>query len=62
MDIYVPRRLILERPLMEAICGGVGEVAQICVMYPLETIKVSCTARLQQVAASWQQVIVCRLA
>jgi hypothetical protein len=25
---------------MEAVCGGVGEVAQICVLYPLETIKV----------------------
>lgn len=25
---------------MEAMCGAIGEVAQICVMYPLETIKV----------------------
>lgn len=34
------RRLVLDRTLMEAVCGGVGEVAQICVLYPLETIKV----------------------
>jgi len=31
---------VLDRTLMEALCGGVGEVAQICVLYPLETIKV----------------------
>lgn len=37
-------RLVLERPLMEAICGGVGEVAQVCILYPLETIKVQCQA------------------
>lgn len=29
---------------MEAICGGLGEIAQICVLYPLETIKVGCFA------------------
>lgn len=33
-------RLVLDRPVMEAICGGLGEIAQICVLYPLETIKV----------------------
>lgn len=33
-------RLVLDRTVMEAVCGGVGEVAQICVLYPLETIKV----------------------
>jgi hypothetical protein len=37
-------RLLLERPFMEAICGAVGEVAQVCVLYPLETIKVKCQA------------------
>jgi hypothetical protein len=43
--------LVLERPLMEAMCGAIGEVAQICVMYPLETIKVrsnSAHSSLQQ--------------
>ncbi|KAI8469632.1 MAG: mitochondrial carrier domain-containing protein [Monoraphidium minutum] len=35
-------KLLLERPLMEMICGAVGEVAQVCVLYPLETIKVKC--------------------
>jgi hypothetical protein len=34
------RRLVLDRTVMEAVCGGIGEVAQICVLYPLETIKV----------------------
>lgn len=33
---------LIPRPLMEAICGAAGEVAQICVLYPLETIKVRC--------------------
>jgi hypothetical protein len=34
---------------MEAMCGAIGEVAQICVMYPLETIKV-CSAQQTQLA------------
>jgi hypothetical protein len=37
-------RLVLDRSLMEAICGAVGEVAQVVVLYPLETIKVKCQA------------------
>ncbi|KAF8066349.1 SAMC1 [Scenedesmus sp. PABB004] len=36
--------LVLARPAMEAICGGVGEVAAVCVLYPLETVKVKCQA------------------
>jgi hypothetical protein len=43
--------LVLERPLMEAMCGAIGEVAQICVMYPLETIKVCSDSAY----SSWQQ-------
>lgn len=46
------RRLVLDRTLMEAVCGGVGEVAQICVLYPLETIKV------REAARAWQQCCV----
>lgn len=38
--IWLCRRLVLDRTLMEALCGGIGEIAQICVLYPLETIKV----------------------
>lgn len=38
--LYTCYRSFLPRPVMEAICGAVGEVAQICILYPLETIKV----------------------
>jgi hypothetical protein len=41
-------KLVLNRALMEAVCGGVGEIAQICLLYPLETLKVGrcwCTVR-----------------
>jgi hypothetical protein len=60
-------RLVLDRTLMEAVCGGVGEVAQICVLYPLETIKVRTpqrefarapvpqSARTQPGAAQWER-------
>eukprot|EP00878_Enallax_costatus_P032553 GHUV01035784.1.p1 GENE.GHUV01035784.1~~GHUV01035784.1.p1 ORF type:complete len:334 (+),score=111.85 GHUV01035784.1:363-1364(+) len=51
------QKLILERPLMEAICGGVGEVAQICVLYPLETIKVKCQSDGLSAAAVIQQLL-----
>lgn len=50
------RRLVLDRTLMEAVCGGVGEVAQICVLYPLETIKVKCQSDGLAAAAVLQQL------
>lgn len=47
---------------MEAICGGVGEVAQICVLYPLETIKVGRIAScLQQPINGLHDCIVSRM-
>lgn len=42
---------------MEAICGGVGEVAQICVLYPLETIKVSQPLSLAPVEAASMDIV-----
>lgn len=30
----------LPRPLMEVICGAVGEIVQVAVLYPMDTIKV----------------------
>ncbi|KXZ43612.1 hypothetical protein GPECTOR_85g342 [Gonium pectorale] len=38
------RKLLLPQPLVDAICGAVGEVSQIVILYPLETIKVRCQA------------------
>ena len=39
--LRTPRtRSKLPRPLVDALCGAFGEVCQICVLYPLETIKV----------------------
>jgi hypothetical protein len=29
---------------VEAFCGAIGEISQICVLYPLETIKIKCQA------------------
>lgn len=46
------KRLLLDRPLMEMVCGAVGEVAQVCVLYPLETLKVKCQAEGVAAAAA----------
>lgn len=51
------QKLVLDRTLMEALCGGVGEVAQICVLYPLETIKVKCQSDGLATAAVMQQLL-----
>lgn len=64
--IWLCRRLVLDRTLMEALCGGIGEVAQICVLYPLETIKVR-THPAHDIALwgngrTWQQLDVAALA
>lgn len=37
-------KMKLPRPLMEAFCGAVGEIASVAVLYPLDTIKVRCQA------------------
>ncbi|EFJ49599.1 hypothetical protein VOLCADRAFT_89479 [Volvox carteri f. nagariensis] len=37
-------RFYLPQPAVDAICGAVGEVCQIVILYPLETIKVRCQA------------------
>ncbi|GFR49742.1 hypothetical protein Agub_g11899 [Astrephomene gubernaculifera] len=37
-----PRKFLMPQPLVDAICGAVGEVSQIILLYPLETIKVRC--------------------
>lgn len=39
-----PDRLKIPRPVMEAFFGAVGEIAQVAVLYPLDTIKVRCQA------------------
>ncbi|WIA22871.1 hypothetical protein OEZ86_009816 [Tetradesmus obliquus] len=51
------QNLVLDRPLMEAMCGAIGEVAQICVMYPLETIKVRCQSDGIAAATVLQQLL-----
>eukprot|EP00198_Chlamydomonas_reinhardtii_P001375 XP_001690711.1 predicted protein [Chlamydomonas reinhardtii] len=38
------KRFLLPQPVVDAICGAVGEVSQIVLLYPLETIKVRCQA------------------
>lgn len=36
--------LRLPRPVIDALCGAIGEIAQVSVLYPLDTIKVRCQA------------------
>ncbi|GLC60541.1 hypothetical protein PLESTB_001624900 [Pleodorina starrii] len=38
------QKFYLPQPVVDAICGAVGEVSQIVLLYPLETIKVRCQA------------------
>ncbi|KAG2497459.1 hypothetical protein HYH03_004614 [Edaphochlamys debaryana] len=40
----VDKKFLLPQPVVDAICGAVGEVAQIVILYPMETIKVRCQA------------------
>lgn len=43
--LAVPHRLLLPIALVDAISGAVGEVSQIVLLYPLETVKVgACVA------------------
>lgn len=39
--LHTRRSFYLPQPIVDAICGAVGEVSQIVLLYPLETIKVS---------------------
>ncbi|GIL80177.1 hypothetical protein Vretifemale_9357 [Volvox reticuliferus] len=40
----IDSKFYLPQPVVDAICGAVGEVSQIVILYPLETIKVRCQA------------------
>lgn len=40
--LFLVRSIQVARPVMEAFVGAVGEVAQISILYPLETMKVKC--------------------
>lgn len=48
--------LQLPRELAEVICGAVGEIVQVAVLYPLGTIKVRCQAGGLPAAAVLQQL------
>jgi hypothetical protein len=39
-----PHKLRIPRPVIDALCGAIGEIAQVSVLYPLDTIKVRCQA------------------
>lgn len=51
------RNLRIPRPFVEGVIGAIGEVAQISVLYPLETIKVKCQADGLSTAAVLQQIM-----
>ncbi len=41
-------KFLMPQPVVDAICGAVGEVSQIVLLYPLETIKVRLRARPEE--------------
>ncbi|KAJ9506964.1 hypothetical protein QJQ45_016547, partial [Haematococcus lacustris] len=45
-----PVPILLPQPFVDALSGAVGEVAQICMLYPVETLKVRC--QVDSVSAS----------
>ncbi len=47
----------LPRPLMEAVFGAIGEIAQVAVLYPLDTVKVRCQAAGCSAAVVMQELL-----
>jgi solute carrier family 25 (mitochondrial S-adenosylmethionine transporter), member 26 len=51
------QRLLLPQELTEVLCGALGEIVQVALLYPLDTIKVRCQASGMSTAAVVRQLL-----
>ncbi len=58
-DLNVDRLLLrwLDPLAVEAVCGAVGEMGQILVFYPMDTLKIQCQAHSLGSRAAWASIV-----